>query len=116
VNQKREESASLPIACTLTPAELAAMRNGLLPGLLTRASAKEPIPGGFRWRFDPQADLLKEAAAVIDGEHRCCRFLRFLLLVEPGDGPVWLEVTGPEGTEDFLSTLHDTMPGTSNRR
>lgn len=107
---------SLPIACTLTPAELAAMRNGLLPGLLARASAKEPIPGGFRWRFDPHDDLVKEVAAVIDAEHRCCRFLSFLLLVEPGDGPVRLEVTGPEGTEEFLSTLLDTSPGTSHGR
>ena len=92
MNREREDSASLPIACTVTQAELASMREGLLPGLLARASAKEHIPGGFRWRFDPQSDLVKEAAAVIDAEHRCCRFLRFLLLVEPGDGAVWLEV------------------------
>jgi hypothetical protein len=116
MSQEREENMSLPIACTLTPADFAAMRNGLLPGLLAKASAKESIPGGFRWRFDPQADLVKEAAAVIDAEHRCCRFLRFLLLVEPGDGPVWLEVTGPEGTEDFLSTLLGSTAETSDRR
>ena len=116
MSQEAEETVSLPIACTLTPAELAAMRNRLLPGLLARASAKEPVDGGFRWRFDPQIDLVKEAAAVIEAEHRCCRFLRFLLLIEPGDGPVWLEVTGPEGTEGFLSTLLDTAPDTSNGR
>ena len=114
MNREREDSTSLPIACTLRPDELASMREGLLPGLLARASAKEYIPGGFRWRFDPQSDLVKEAAAVTEAEHRCCRFLRFLLLVEPGEGPVWLEVTGPEGTEDFLSTLLDTtMPGST---
>jgi hypothetical protein len=107
MKQEREESESLPIACTLTPAEATAMRDGLLLGLLPRATATDPIPGGFRWRFDPQADLVKKAAAVIDAEHRCCRFLRFLLLVEPGDGPVWLEVTGPAGTEDFLSALQN---------
>jgi hypothetical protein len=116
MNQKREESESLPIACTLTPAEAATLRAGLLPGLLDRATAAEPIPGGFRWRFDPQADLVRKAAAVIDAEHRCCRFLRFLLLVEPGDGPVWLEVTGPEGTEDFLSSLQNKGSRTSEGR
>lgn len=116
MNQKREESESLPIVCTLTPAEVAAMRVGLLPGFLARASAKYPIPGGFRWRFDPQADLVQKAAAVIDAEHQCCRFLRFLLLVEPGDGPVWLEVTGPAGTEDFLSALLDSGSGTPKGR
>lgn len=69
-----------------------------------------------RGRFDPQADLVKEAAMVIDAEHRCCRFLHFLLLVEPGDGPIWLEVTGPEGTPAFLSTLLDTAPARSSGR
>jgi hypothetical protein len=24
------------------------------------------------------------------------------LTVEPGDGPVWLELTGPSGTREFL--------------
>jgi hypothetical protein len=105
MSQEYENDASLPVACTLTEVELARMRRGLLPGLLARARAQESIQGGFRWRFDPAADLVKDAAAVIDAEHRCCRFLRFLLLVEPGDGPVWIEVTGPEGTEAFLSTL-----------
>ena len=104
----REKRVDLPIACTLTPAEMSAMRDGLLPGLLARAIEKEPVPGGFRWRFVPDAGLVKDAAAVIEAEHRCCRFLRFQLVVEPGDGPVWLEVTGPEGTREFLSTLLDT--------
>ena len=86
MNQQREDSTSLPIACTLTRDELASIREGLLPGLLARASAKESIAGGFRWRFDSQSNLVTEAAAVIEAEHRCCRFLRFLLVVEPGEG------------------------------
>ncbi len=105
MSPERDDNASLPIACTLTPAELAGMREGLLPGLLSGASAREHVAGGSRWRFEARAGLLKEVAAVVEAEHRCCRFLRFLLTAEPGDGPVWLEVTGPEGTEDFLSTL-----------
>jgi hypothetical protein len=114
MSQEREKSMSLPVACTLTPVELATMRKGLLPGLLARASAKDAVPGGYRWRFDPRADLVKEAAAVIEAEHRCCRFLRFVLVVEPGDGPVWVEVTGPEGTEQFLSALLDALPTESD--
>jgi hypothetical protein len=38
-------------------------------------------------------------------ERHCCRFLRFVLTVEPGGGPMWLETTGPEGTVEFLETL-----------
>jgi hypothetical protein len=113
MTEDREDSSSLPIACTVTPAEFAALRDGLMPGLLSKAKAQEPIPGGFRWRFNPEAGLLNHAAAVIDAEHRCWRFLGFVLRVEEGDGPVWLEVTGPAGTEDFLTMLLDT-PGVSN--
>ncbi len=116
MNADREHSVSLPIACTLTPAELAAMRDRLLPGLLARASAKESIPGGYRWRFEPTPELVKDAGAVINAEHRCCRFLRFLLVVEPGDGPILLELTGPEGTGEFLTTLLDTAPAATSGR
>lgn len=89
--------------------QLSSMREGLLPGLLTAAVSRESIAGGLRLRFDSQPGLLARAAAVIEAEHRCCRFLRFLLTVEPGDGPVWLEVTGPAGTEDFLSSLLNNL-------
>jgi hypothetical protein len=99
------KESSLPIACTLTPAEFQSMREGLLPGLLAKASEKEAIRSGFRWKFDFEQNLVKEAASVMETEHRCCKFLRFVLTVEPDDGPVWLEVTGPQGTEEFLSAL-----------
>jgi len=102
MSRESDRGTGLPIACTLTPAQLAGMRNELLAA---KARAVEPIAGGFRSRFDPQTDLVREAAAVVDAERRCCRFLRFVLSIEPGDGPIWLEVTGPEGTQGFLSRI-----------
>jgi hypothetical protein len=110
MDPEHERKVQLPIACSLTAAELAASRDGLLPGLLARADLKESIPGGFRWRFDLHEGLLQDAAAVIAAEHRCCRFLRFVLMVEPGEGPVWLELTGPDGTQEFLSRLLEASP------
>ncbi|MBD0316375.1 MAG: hypothetical protein ICV75_06765 [Nitrospiraceae bacterium] len=94
--------------------ELEASREGLLPGLLRNAVEKEHIPGGFRWRLDAQQGTVQQAAAVIEAEHRCCPFLRFVLIVEPGDGSLFLEVTGPEGTEDFLSMLDQGVPPQSS--
>ena len=35
-------------------------------------------------------------------QRKCCSFLRFALVVAPGEGPVWLELTGPEGTKELL--------------
>jgi hypothetical protein len=45
------------------------------------------------------------AVKTIDAERQCCRFLKFVLTTEPDGGDVWLEVTGPDGTREFLSTL-----------
>jgi hypothetical protein len=95
----------LPIACELTPAELQARREGLLPGLLALARESVPVVNGRRWRFAPSAEFLNEAVKVIDAERQCCRFLKFVLAVEQDGGDMWLEVTGPEGTAQFLEML-----------
>jgi hypothetical protein len=63
----------------------------------------ERLADGFRFRFTADAELLAAIAGMIDAERRCCRFLRFQLTAEPDEGPVWLEVTGPPGTDEFLA-------------
>ena len=95
----------LPIACTLTPTELRERRAGLLEGLLVSAEHAEVLPGGYRLRFAPASETLTKIASVIDAERQCCRFLRFQLTVEADLGAFWLDVTGPEGTADFLRDL-----------
>jgi hypothetical protein len=95
----------LPIACELTPAELEARRKGLLRELLAQATENVSLSNGFRWRFEPSTEVLMAAVKTIDAERQCCRFLKFVLTTEPDGGDVWLEVTGPEGTQEFLATL-----------
>ena len=43
MSEDHDEIAGLPIVCTLTPGELAAMRDGLLPGLLAAFSPREKV-------------------------------------------------------------------------
>jgi hypothetical protein len=95
----------VPIACTLTPREMAARASTLLPELLRRAEEHQDLPDGFRLRFDATSETLQQVTAVIDAERRCCRFLRFQITVEPDGGPLWLDVSGPPGTRDFLAAL-----------
>src|SRR5881275_3152676 len=94
-----------PIACTLDPAQLASRRDTLLPGVIARAESTEFVPNGARWRFRPSSELMLALATMIDAERRCCPFLRFQVVAEAGNGPVWLEVTGPVGTREFLERL-----------
>ena len=94
-----------PIACEFSAAEIEARREGLLPGLLAVAQERAPVDGGFRWRLAPSGELLATAAKAIDAERRCCRFLKFVLTIEPDEGSIWLEITGPPGTTEFLDVL-----------
>ena len=97
--------AHLPIACTLTPDALRARRAGLLSNLLRRAEAREDLPEGLRLRFAPTSDTLATIANAVEAERQCCRFLRFGITVEADGGPVFLELTGPSGTRQFIGAF-----------
>ena len=100
--------ANLPIVCTLGPAALAARREGLLSDLMRRADDHQDLLEGQRLRFPADSDTFGAIARAVDAERQCCRFLRFQITVEPDGGPVWLELTGPTGTREFLSALLDS--------
>ena len=100
-------SKPIPIACTLGPAAVKARREDLLGTLVRRAAERLDIPNGYRIRFTPAEEVLPTIAKVIDIERQCCRFLTFHLTIEPDDGPIWLEFTGPAGTREFLAGMLD---------
>lgn len=94
-----------PLACTLSPEQLASRRKDLLPGLFAKADKVDDLPNGFRLHFAYRTGLLAELARVIEQERTCCGFLRFQVTVEPNDGPIAFEVTGPEGTREMLLSI-----------
>jgi hypothetical protein len=99
--------AELPIACTLIPEALRTRREGLLMDLVRRAERRENLANGLRLEFAPSGDTIASIARVVEAERHCCRFLRFGMTVEPDGGPVFLELTGPPGTRDFLIDLFE---------
>jgi hypothetical protein len=70
----------------------------------------------IQWKDGPVSLPAGAKVAVLEGDpskegfftmrllRQCCPFLRFAITVEPGNGPIWLEMTGPEGTKEFLAT------------
>jgi hypothetical protein len=89
----------------LTPDALRTRREGLLRDLLRQADAREDLPAGLRLRFAPSSETLSTIARAVDAERHCCRFLRFTITIEPDGGPIVLELTGPEGTREFVGAL-----------
>ena len=97
----------LPIVCTLSDMELEQRRKTTLDDLVAQAEEIRALENGYGFRFGAADMILEEIASLIQKERRCCRFLRFDLRVMPDEGPMWLELTGPEGTKEFLET---TLP------
>jgi hypothetical protein len=70
-------------------------------------SARKPARTGQKgFDFDaPMGETLATIARAVEAERHCCRFLRFGITVEPDGGPVFLELTGPAGTREFIGAL-----------
>jgi hypothetical protein len=99
---------NLPIACTLPPGELGARGDELLSGLVKHALERQDLPEGYRFRFGPDGETLQRITGAVIAERQCCRFLTFSLTAEADGGPLWLDVTGPDGTRAFLDELLNT--------
>lgn len=96
---------TLPIACTFAEFELRERRETVLEKIKGAVSDVKEIENGFAYEFTSSGEVIMELAHLIDLEHRCCPFLKFQLTIESGQGPIRLELTGPEGTKDFLSEV-----------
>lgn len=95
-------SVSLPVACSLTEPELRERRGGVLQKFRDSVAEVRETGEGYAYRLPSDGAWLLEVATLVDLERRCCPFLRFQITVEPGGGPIWLELSGPQGTKDFL--------------
>ena len=95
----------LPIACTLTSAELQERRQTILQKMRSAVVEVRELEDGYAYSFPSDGQRLSQIASMIDLERQCCPFLRFRLTVEANGGPVWLELTGPAGTKQFLAEI-----------
>jgi len=98
-------STSLPVACTLTSAELQQRRSGLLRKFRQAVIEVKELETGYAYQLPAETAWISESAELISLERQCCPFLTFNLRIEPAEGPMWLELTGPEGTKTFLEAL-----------
>ena len=99
------EHTELPIACELTEAEFQQRRAGLLKTVKNGVLETKDLTDGYAYRFPSDSPWLATLTQLITVERECCPFLRFQLRLEPADGPIWLELTGPTGTKDFLTSI-----------
>lgn len=94
---------AVPLACVATaiPSAERASHFTLARRLFAElAKERKEFPSGYAFRFD--ADELETVTRFIANERKCCPFMTFAVEVAPESGPVWLRMTGPEGTREVL--------------
>lgn len=98
-------SNNSPIACNLSDPDFQRRRADLLKRFAVSVLEFNELDDGYRYRFPSADSWIAELGQLIAMERECCPFLRFKLEVEPAGGPVWLELTGPDGTKELLKSL-----------
>ena len=94
---------TIPVACSLNSEEFQERRE-LLARLGASVEERAERENGYAYRFASDT-ILPELLKIIHAERQCCPFFKFVLTFEPGNGPLWLEITGPEGAKEFLQGL-----------
>ena len=92
----------VPIACSLSDAELRQREQLVLVQFRAAATAIEELPDGYAFSFPGNEKSITLAAELIAAERECCLFLTFELIAQQNKGPVIMRVTGPEGTKEFV--------------
>lgn len=103
MSEKLDQASVQPLACIpgAIPSDVRPAHFALISHLFGHAvEEKVDVTNGYGFRFP--ADRFDELVRFISNERRCCPFLSFAVDVAPDGGPVWLRMTGPAGTREFL--------------
>ena len=104
-----DERPSLACVPRAIPAHERANHFALAKQLLNEAALERAdLPAGYGFRF--AADGLQQIFRFVVNERQCCPFVHFTIELSPDSGPIWLRMTGPEGTREVLEAELD-LPG-----
>lgn len=70
--------------------------------LLAQVAGYRELADGYALRLPTETDAVQRAGTFVSRERLCCPFLDFELEVTAEQGPVWLRLTGPDGTKTYL--------------
>jgi hypothetical protein len=94
-----------PFACNrlaLTPEQRRRHFDELGPALRSMKTDVRELPDGFEFKFPADGKTYQLLAEWIAGERLCCPFFDIDLRSERENGPLWLRLTGRDGTKQFM--------------
>lgn len=97
-------SDSTELSCKLTSKDLQERKATIIASLKKQVLEKKELQNGYAYRFSGTEKIMDDLIEFIKTERQCCDFFTFTLTFS-GDGTeAWLELTGPDGSKDFIST------------
>jgi hypothetical protein len=88
------------LTCKLTTPELQKRKATVIAELKALVLNRQELDNGFSYKFESKDEILDKINVFIKTERMCCDFFTFQLTVEENDA--LLNITGPEGTKEFL--------------
>ena len=93
--------SNVNVSCKLTSPELQHRKKTVIANLQKQVLERKELTDGYAYRFEGTDQILDELTTFIKMERMCCDFFDFKLSLN-NDRSVWLELTGPAGTKDFI--------------
>lgn len=90
------------LSCKLTTPELQQRKKTVIAELKNHVLEKTETDKGFKYKFNGSDKMLDLLNSFIKTERLCCSFFVFNLTASSDDSFGWLELSGPEGTKDFM--------------
>jgi hypothetical protein len=90
------------LTCKLTTPELQQRKKTVIAELKNQVLEKVETDQGFKYKFDGSDKMLDLLNSFIKTERLCCDFFVFNLTASSDTKFTWLELSGPEGTKDFI--------------
>lgn len=90
------------LTCKLTTTELQQRKKTIIAELKNLVLEKVETDKGFKYKFEGSDKMLDLHNNFIKTERLCCDFFVFTLTASSDTKFTWIELTGPEGTKDFI--------------
>src|SRR5262249_29172506 len=103
LRKERPMASDIPVACTLSAAELRERGEDVVAPLFARVERVQELPDGYRFAFPAEADGVRELLEFILSERACCPFFTFELAFPSPHQSVWLTLRGGKEVKEFVA-------------
>ena len=90
------------LSCKLTTSELQQRKKTVIASLKNQVLEKVETDSGYKYKFEGSDNMLDLLNIFIKTERLCCDFFVFTLTVASDKNFIWLELSGPEATKNFI--------------